>query len=140
MQKKQQKLSSVREALLIDYNMDDKNVIGRKTKEFAVAAVLLFKDRLIPQSEFILSKQFLRSATSVGANVAEATGAYSRKDFSHKMSIAYKESREASYWLEIFYESGYLNKDEFEKLFNLITEINKLLFSIVRTTQSNHQA
>ncbi len=86
-----------------------------------------------------MSKQFLRSSTSIGANIAEATGSYSKKDFNHKMSIAYKEAREALYWLEILHESGYVNSAEFNELNDLLTQINKMLFSILKTARINTQ-
>ena len=114
--------------------MGDKSIVGKKSKLFAIGAIDLYRSILIPQNEYILSKQFLRSATSIGANIAEATGAYSKKEFSNKMSIAYKEARETSYWLEILHESGYVEHKKFGELYYQLTEINKLLFSILRTT------
>jgi len=111
------------------------SVVGEKAKHLAIAVVRLFKNHLQPQKEFVLSKQFLRSSTSIGANISEATGSYSKKDFGHKMSIAYKEARESAYWLEILHESGYIADNDFNELSVLLTQINKMLFCIVRTSK-----
>ncbi len=77
------------------------NVIQEKTYKFAIRAVKLYKYLVDEKREFVLSKQLLRSGTSIGANVEEAIGGQSKKDFIAKISIAYKEARETHYWLRI---------------------------------------
>ncbi len=93
---------------------------------------------MLAQHEFVLSKQFLRAATSIGANVNEATAAQSRKDFISKMSIASKEARETKYWLTLLEKSQIVNLD-FNQLLQDIDEINRLLTSIVKTSIENEQ-
>lgn len=87
------------------------------------------------KKEFILSKQLLRSGTSVGANIVEANGAISKADFSSKMSIAYKECLETKYWLSLLKDSGDLDVRSFKNLFEKADEIGKILFSILKTTR-----
>ena len=82
-----------------------------------------------------MSKQILRSGTSVGANVAEANGAISKAGFSSKMSIAYKEILETKYWLELLKDSGCIENKWFDELFVEANEIAKLLFSVLKTTE-----
>ena len=86
------------------------NIVKTKSFDFALKSINLYK-KLIAKNEFVLSKQFLRSATSIGANIEEANAGYSKKDFSAKMSIASKEARETLYWLKLL-EAG--NFIEFE--------------------------
>ena len=74
------------------------NIILNKSKQFAINSISLYRDLLL-KKEYVLSKQFFRSATSIGANVNEATAGYSKKDFAAKMSIASKEARESLYWI-----------------------------------------
>lgn len=106
------------------------NVIAIKTFDFALTIINLFTE-LKNENEFIISKQLLRSATSIGANVEEAIAAQSRKDFVHKMSIASKEARETKYWLRLLDQSN-LTKIiisnyliEIEHIINIITKIIK---------------
>ena len=106
------------------------NVIVTKTFDFALSIVNLFV-QLKKENEFIISKQILRSATSVGANVEEAIAAQSRKDFIHKMSIASKEARETKYWLRLLDKSNLTSISmsnyliEIEHILNIITKIIK---------------
>ncbi len=90
--------------------MEENNVIVEKSKRFAVRIVNLYKYLVNDKKEFILSKQLIRSGTSIGANVHEAIRGISKADFKSKMSIALKEASETEYWLEILYETGYLTK------------------------------
>lgn len=85
----------------------------------------------------MLSKQLLRSGTSIGANIKEALQGQSRKDFVAKMSIALKEAVESEYWLELLYKTNYLSADSFNVFINNIREIIKLLSSIVKTTKTS---
>jgi four helix bundle protein len=111
------------------------NIIVTKTFDFALSIVNLFV-QLKKENEFIISKQILRSATSVGANVEEAIAAQSRKDFIHKMSIASKEARETKYWLRLLDKSNLTSISmsnyliEIEHILNIITKI-------IKTTQEH---
>jgi four helix bundle protein len=89
------------------------------------------------QKEFVLSKQLLRSGTSIGANVREAEQAQSKPDFIHKLSIAIKETNETLYWLELLGQSGYLKKAEFESIYQDCIELIKLLTSIIKKSKAN---
>ena len=109
------------------------NVILNKTFDFALQMIELYKV-LKDKNEFVISKQLLRSGTSIGANVEEATAASSKKDFTNKMSIASKEAREARYWLKLLEKSQLVNRD-YEMYLNEIEEIIKILTAIVKTAQ-----
>lgn len=110
------------------------NIIQDKSFAFAVRAVNAFKVLSKERKEFVLSKQFLRSATSVGANIEEAIGAQSKVDFISKISIAYKEARETIYWIRLMEATDYLMKAEAESLLNDIEEISKILASIKKSS------
>jgi four helix bundle protein len=89
------------------------------------------------KKEFILSKQLLRSGTSVGAMVREAEHAESKNDFKHKMAIAQKEVNETIYWLELLKETNYLSSEQFESINNDAIELIKLITTIIKTTKNN---
>ena len=114
--------------------MEKDNLIQKKSFNFAISIISLYKE-LVGQKEFIISKQLLRSGTSIGANVEEAIAGQSRKDFIHKMSIASKEARETRYWLKILNESNLVivNLDDYLKNINQIIAV---LTKIVKTTSS----
>lgn len=114
--------------------MEKKNIIKDKTFEFAKEIVYLYKN-LAENKEFVLSKQLLRSGTSIGANVREAEHAQSKADFIHKMSIALKEANETEYWLDLLFETKYLSVEEFQSIKNKNVEILKLLISIINTSK-----
>lgn len=111
------------------------NLIREKSFEFALKSIELYK-LLLSKNEFVLSKQFFRSATSIGANVEEATAGYSKKDFAAKMSIASKEARETLYWIKLI-EAGKFVEYDFTFLKVEGERLIKILTSIVKTTQSN---
>jgi len=111
------------------------NPLQNKSYDFALLIVNLSRKIMNEKKEFILSKQLLRSGTSVGANIIEANGAISKADFSAKISISYKESLETKYWLSLLNDSGYLIEKEFRNLYYKIDEISKILFSILKTTR-----
>ncbi len=111
------------------------NIIKIKSFDFALRIVNLFKF-LQDKKEFILSKQVLRSGTSIGAMVREAEHAESKGDFIHKMSIAQKEANETMYWLELLYKSEYLEKNMFDSLGTDLIEIQKLLSSIIISSKN----
>lgn len=92
---------------------EKQNIILVKSKSFALRAVKLYKFLCSKKQEFVMSKQVLRSGTSIGANVREGTRAQSTADFISKMNIALKEAEETCYWLELLYESGYLDERAF---------------------------
>jgi four helix bundle protein len=112
--------------------------IDERTFDFALVVVDAYKF-LLGKKEFVLSKQFLRAGTSIGANVSEAQAAQSRNDFISKMSIASKEARETAYWIRLLRRSGYFKG--YEKLGLLekdISSIMRILTSIVKTTRENN--
>lgn len=114
--------------------MKQDNVIQIKTFQFSLKMLALYKI-LTENKEFIISKQLLRSGTSIGANIEEAIAAQSKKDFIAKMSISSKEARETKYWLRLLNESKYINIDYSEYLKD-IEEIINILTAIVKTSQS----
>ena len=113
------------------------NIVKTKSFDFALKSINLYK-KLIAINEFVLSKQFLRSATSIGANIEEANAGYSKKDFSAKMSFASKEARETLYWLKLL-EAGNFIEFEFKELKTDCEELIKLLTAIVKSTQESLQ-
>jgi four helix bundle protein len=116
------------------------NVILDKSLEFAIRVVKLYKYLCDEKKEYILSKQLLRSGTSIGANINEAQAGQSKADFIAKMAIASKEARESKYWINLLIKTDYLNKHDVHvrTLVNEIDEIVKLLTSIVKSSQGNN--
>jgi four helix bundle protein len=113
--------------------MERENILQTKSYDFAKQIILTYKHLVSEQKEYTLGKQLLRSGTSIGANIEEAIGGYSKKDFLAKMSIAYKEVRETKYWLRLLHDTGFLNTTDFESLFSKAEELAKILFSIIRS-------
>ena len=113
------------------------NLVFAKAKKFAVRTVNLYKYLCDEKKEFILSKQLLRSGTSIGANIAEAEVAISKKEFLSKMYIAFKECNETVYWLDLLYETDYLSEAEYTSIIEDCNEIQKILSSITKTTREN---
>ena len=111
--------------------MDD--IIQPKTKKFALRIINLNKYLVQEKNEYVMSNQILRCGTSIGANVAEAECGYSEKDFLSKMYIAYKESAETMYWLDLLYESAYITKGQYDSLVVDCSEIKMILSSITKT-------
>lgn len=111
------------------------NVIKNKSFAFALRIVKLNK-YLQEQKEFVLSKQILRSGTSIGAMIRESEHAESKADFIHKMAIAQKEANETMYWLELLHQSNYLEKNIFDSMESDLTEIQKLLSSIMISSKA----
>ena len=114
--------------------MEKQNVIKQKSFTFAIVIVSLYKI-LVERKEFVLSKQLLRSGTSVGANVREAEHAQSKADFIHKLSIALKEANETEYWIDLLFETKYISETEFQEIKPKITELLKILVSIINTSK-----
>ena len=111
------------------------NVIKNKSFNFALRIVKLYQFLNQEKKEYVLSKQLLRSGTAIGALVRESEQAESKLDFIHKLAIAQKEANETDYWLELLFQSEYLNETQFQSLKNDIIEINKILASIIITTK-----
>ena len=111
------------------------NVVVEKSKAFAVRIIQLYKYMYENKKEFVMSKQILRSGTSIGANIAEAECAFSKKDVLSKMYIAFKECSETKYWLELLYKTEYLSKDQYNSIDSDCTELLKLLSSITKSTK-----
>jgi len=115
--------------------MKGNNVLVDESFKFAVRIVKLYKYLSENKKEFILSKQVLRSGTSIGANINEAQEAQSKNDFISKLSISLKEARETKYWIGLLKETGYLTKNKADNILNDLVEIIKLLVSFLKTTK-----
>jgi len=113
------------------------NLVKSKSFAFAIRIVKLYKFLQFEKKEYIISKQILKSGTSVGACVRESENAESRSDFKHKLSIAQKEINETIYWLELLTATGYINSEQFNSLSYDAIKIMKLLTSILRTLKSD---
>ncbi len=118
--------------------MKSNNIIQEKSFAFAIRIVNLNKHLISEKKEFVLAKQLLRSGTSIGANVEEAIGGVSDKDFLNKLGIAYKEASESIYWLKLLQATDYITKDEFESIHNDAEEICKILGKIQITKKTRH--
>ena len=111
------------------------NVIVDKSKKFALRIIRMYRYLCDKKKEFVLSKQVLRSGTSIGVNVREAERGQSKADFMAKMSIALKEADETLYWLELLHESDLLSANEFSGIYNDGQEIVRILVSITQTSK-----
>ena len=111
-------------------------IIVKKSYDFALNIIELYKFLVYTKKEYVLSKQVLRSGTSVGANVEEGQAAFSKKDFISKNSIALKEARESNYWLRPLKDSKYID-DKFIYLIDDSEELKRILGSIVNTSRKN---
>ena len=109
------------------------NIIYDKSLSFAIRIVNLCKYLTEQKSERVISKQILRSGTSIGANISESIAAESQLDFIHKLAIAQKETLETIYWLTLLHKTDYLSKEQYESLLYDCNEIKKLLVSIAKT-------
>ncbi len=116
------------------------NVIRKKSFTFAVRVVNLYKLLSSDRKEFIMSKQFLRSETSIAANIREGLNAQSKPDFIHKFSISQKECDETIYWLELLKETNYISEKEFLSINNDATEMLKIIRSIIMTSKKIHNS
>ena len=112
------------------------NIIEEKSLSFAIRITKLYKMLTSQYNEYVISKQMLRSGTSIGANVSEAQNAQSRADFLSKMNIALKEATETKYWLRLLHGADYLSDAAFQSIFEDCIEIEKILVAIVRTTKN----
>jgi four helix bundle protein len=116
--------------------MKQDNIIQEKSFAFAVRIVNLYKYLCEEKKEFALSKQVLRSGTSIGANIEESIGGQSDKDFFTKITIAYKEARETVYWLKLLLATDYLNQEQADSLLKDAEEICKIIGKIQITTKN----
>ena len=112
------------------------NIITDKSLDFAIRIVNLYKYLCAEKKEFVLSKQLLRSGTSVGANIKEAIYGQSKADFIAKMSISLKEIAETEYWLELLFKTDFLTEKEYKDINSDCSEIAKMLTSIVKNSKS----
>lgn len=117
--------------------MKKDNVVRDKSYEFALEIIQLYKELTKEKREFILSKQLLRSGTSIGANIEEAIGGQSRKDFHAKLSISYKEARESHYWIRLLRDSNYINKENSIELLAKVDELLRIIGSIQKTIRNS---
>ena len=112
------------------------SVTEEKSKSFAIRIVRLYQYLKDEKNEYVLSKQLLRSGTSVGANLSEAKYAISRNDFIAKQYIALKEVSETLYWLELLYKTDYLSQEQYDSIYQDAEELRKLLSSSTKTLQA----
>ena len=112
-----------------------KSILKDKSKAFALRVIRLYKYLCEEKKEYILSKQLLRSGTSIGANIAEAFYGQSEADFVSKLSIAQKETGETMYWLELLHESEYLIQNEYDSIYSDAEELIRLLTSSIKTVK-----
>ena len=117
--------------------MKTNNAIVEKSKAFAIRIIKLYKYLCDERREFVLSKQLLRSGTSIGANVKEAIRGQSKADFYAKMNIALKEASETEYWLELIHESDYIDSKSFESIYSDCQELLRLLMAITKTQKGD---
>jgi len=107
------------------------NIVREKSFAFAIRVIKMYNFLKEYKKEFILSKQLMRSGTSIGAMVREAINAETSKDFIHKLSVAQKECDETCYWLELLKEANYISEKEFASIYNDATELLKIIRSII---------
>jgi len=112
------------------------NQVLNDSKAFALRIIRLYKILKEEKQVYVLSKQLLRSGTSIGANVRESVNAQSRMDFINKLNIALKEANETEYWLELLHESGYLNDQQFDSIYNDCGKVAATLTKIIKTTKT----
>ena len=115
------------------------NEVLIKSKDFAVRIVNLYKFLTEEKKEYVLSKQLLRSGTSIGANICEAECSVTHKDFISKMYVSFKECSETLYWLELLVKTEFLTTEQYESINGDCTEIFKLLSSITKTAKENER-
>lgn len=117
--------------------MKTENVVVNKSYAFAVKIVKLYKYLCEEKKEYTLSKQLLRSGTSIGANIEEAQGGQSKKDFFAKLTISYKEARETKYWLRLLTDTDYLEVEKSDELIKDCEELLKIIGSIQKTIRNS---
>ena len=118
--------------------MSNKSIIYQKSYSFALEIIKVYKQVSNEKKEFVISKQILKSGTSIGANVNEAISSESKKDFVHKLGIALKEARETAYWLNLLKDAEYISQEQFLILQNFRQELIKIISSIILTTKERY--
>ncbi len=118
--------------------MKKDNVVQTKSYDFAIKIVNIYKYLCEEKNEYILSKQLLKSGTSIGANIEEAIGGQSRKDFYAKLTISYKEARETKYWLRLLRDTNYLDEERSKPLIEAIDELLRIIGSIQKTIRNSN--
>ena len=113
------------------------NIALDKSKAFAIRIVNLYRYLCETEKEYVLSKQLLRSGTSIGANLSESVCAISRRDFSAKIYIALKEAAETAYWLELLYKTGYLTKEQYSSMNSDCEELLKILMATTKSVSTS---
>lgn len=122
----------------MENNFQEKdNIIRNKSFDFSVRIVKLHKILFDERNEKIMSKQLLRSATSIGANIEESLAAFSKKEFIFKLQISYKEAFESRYWLKLLFKTEYIKQSEFESLLFDAEEIIKIMTVILKSSKEN---
>ena len=119
--------------------MEKENTVKFKSRQFAIDIIYLYKDLVENKKEFVLSKQILRSGTSIGANIVEAEAGISKKDFLAKMYISFKECCETEFWLDIMHETDYIDDKTFNNLMPKCSELNKMLSAITKSTKESFE-
>lgn len=115
--------------------MKEGNIVQIRSYEFALRIIKLHHNLIKTHKEYDLSRQILRSGTSIGANIEEAIGGTTKKDFKYKLSISYREARETHYWLRLLRDSGFISKDQANSLLRDCDELLRLLGTIIKTTK-----
>lgn len=116
--------------------MKSENVVQSKSYDFALRIVKVYKYLSQEKKEFVLSKQLLRSGTSIGANIEESIGGQSKADFFAKITIAYKEARESKYWIRLLRDSDYLTIEQSDDLLKDVEELLKIIGSIQKSIRN----
>lgn len=117
--------------------MKSDNAVQIKSYDFALRIIKVYKYLSQEKKEFVLSKQLLRSGTSIGANIEESIGGQSKADFFAKITIAYKETRESKYWIRLLRDSEYLTNEQSEDLLKDVEELLKIIGSIQKTVRNS---
>jgi four helix bundle protein len=117
----------------------DRSILLEKSETFSGRIIKMYQYLTSQKKELVISKQVLRSGTSIGANIAESRNAQSTADFIHKLSIALKESDETLFWLKSLYKGDYLNEKEYESIYNDAEELVKILVSSINTLKKKQQ-
>lgn len=119
--------------------MEKENTVKFKSRQFAIDIIYLYKELVENKKEYVLSKQVLRSGSSIGANIAEAEAGISKKDFLAKMYISLKECSETEFWLDIMHETDYVDDKTFNDLMPKCSELFKMLTAITKTTKESFE-
>ena len=108
-------------------------IVETKSEDFALRIINLYRFLTLEKKEWVISKQILKSGTSIGANIAEAEGALSDADFSAKISVSYKESLETKYWIRLLFKGGYIDEISRKSLYEDADELCRMLFTILKS-------